>query len=109
MSLLAGCPGGTLLEPPIAEVVDTDLLPFANGLIDGLTVPQTEVFEDPARFRMLAAGRRFGKTHLSLVQLIVWGAQKAGSAELVSGPYLSGRQVDRMAPAKGNGAARIIR
>ena len=104
MSLLAGCPGGTLLEPPIAEVVDTDLLPFANGLIDGLTIPQTEVFDDPARFRMLAAGRRFGKTHLSLVQLIVWGAQKAGSLNWYLAPTyraaksIAWRQLKAMVP-----------
>jgi len=79
MSLLSNCPGGSILEPIQETTLDTDLLPFANGLIGGLTVPQTEVFDDPARFRMLAAGRRFGKTHLSLVQLIVWAAQKAGS------------------------------
>jgi hypothetical protein len=104
MTLLAGCPGGTLLEPPIAEVIDTDLLPFANGLIDGLTVPQTEVFDDPARFRMLAAGRRFGKTHLSLVQLIVWAAQKSGSLNWYLAPTyraaksIAWRQLKAMVP-----------
>ena len=104
MSLLAGCPKGLLLEPPIAEVIDTDLLPFANGLIDGLTVPQTQVFDDPARFRMLAAGRRFGKTHLSLVQLIVWGAQKAGSLNWYLAPTyraaksIAWRQLKAMVP-----------
>ena len=104
MSLLAGCPKGLLLEPPIAEVIDTDLLPFANGLIDGLTVPQTQVFDVPARFRMLAAGRRFGKTHLSLVQLIVWGAQKAGSLNWYLAPTyraaksIAWRQLKAMVP-----------
>ena len=104
MSLLSACPGGTLLEPPITKVADTDLLPFANGLIGGLTVPQTEVFDDPARFRMLAAGRRFGKTHLSLVQLIVWGAQKAGSLNWYLAPTyraaksIAWRQLKAMVP-----------
>jgi hypothetical protein len=104
MSLLSACPGGTLLEPPVTKVADTDLLPFANGLIGGLTVPQTEVFDDPARFRMLAAGRRFGKTHLSLVQLIVWGAQKAGSLNWYLAPTyraaksIAWRQLKAMVP-----------
>ena len=104
MSLLSACPGGTLLEPPITKVADTDLVPFANGLISGLTVPQTEVFDDPARFRMLAAGRRFGKTHLSLVQLIVWGAQKAGSLNWYLAPTyraaksIAWRQLKAMVP-----------
>jgi hypothetical protein len=36
-----------------------------------LTSWQTEVFSDPARFKVVAAGRRTGKTHLSAVSLIV--------------------------------------
>lgn len=31
---------------------------------------QAEVFRSPARFRVLVAGRRFGKTHLSRIELI---------------------------------------
>jgi hypothetical protein len=34
-----------------------------------LKPPQFTVFTDPARFRILVAGRRFGKTYLSLVEL----------------------------------------
>lgn len=34
-----------------------------------LTGPQADVFESDARFRVLIAGRRFGKTHLSAVEL----------------------------------------
>ena len=75
MSLLSACPGGTLLEPPTTQQQDTNLVPFADGLVSGLTGPQTEVFTHPARFRMLAAGRRFGKTHLSLVQLRLGSSQ----------------------------------
>ena len=37
MSLLAACPGGNILEPPVAEVLDTDLVPFATDLINGLS------------------------------------------------------------------------
>ena len=58
MTLLSACPGGSILEPAIAQTVDTDLVPFANELVAGLTGPQTQVFTHPARFRMLAAGRR---------------------------------------------------
>ena len=84
-------------------------MPFADGLVSGLTGPQTEVFNHPARFRMLAAGRRFGKTHLSLVQLIVWAAAKAGKFELVSGPDIQSRQVDRLAPTQSDGSPGAIR
>src|SRR5712671_4716036 len=34
-----------------------------------LKPPQGEVFRSPARFRVLAAGRRFGKTYLAQVEL----------------------------------------
>lgn len=34
-----------------------------------LKPPQWTVFNDGARFRVLVAGRRFGKTYLSLVEL----------------------------------------
>jgi phage terminase large subunit len=77
--LLAHCPGGNLLEPPIEVTGNHDITGFAEGLISGLTTPQREVFDDPSRFKMLCSGRRFGKTHLCLVQLIVWAAKKAGS------------------------------
>jgi hypothetical protein len=35
-----------------------------------LKPPQWTVFKDPSRFRILVAGRRFGKTYLALVELI---------------------------------------
>jgi terminase large subunit-like protein len=40
-----------------------------------LTVPQSRVFADQSRFRVLVAGRRFGKTFLSVLELCraVWG------------------------------------
>jgi len=104
MSLLSICPGGTLLEPPQIKVADTNLIPFADGLIAGLTKPQLTVFHDQARFKMLAAGRRFGKTHLSLVQLIVWAAQKAGSLNWYLAPTyraaksIAWRQLKAMVP-----------
>ena len=94
MSLLAACPGGTLLEPPTAQVETKDLRPFADELIQGLSIPQREVYNHPARFKMLCSGRRFGKTHLCLVQLIVWAAQKAGSLNWYIAPtYKSAKQI----------------
>ena len=35
-----------------------------------LSIPQARVFRNPARFRVLVAGRRFGKTYLSIPELI---------------------------------------
>ncbi len=37
------------------------------------------VFNDPARFRILVAGRRFGKTYYACVELAVRAASKAGT------------------------------
>jgi len=39
-------------------------------LRSSLSRAQGTVFQSPARFRVLVAGRRFGKTHLALVELI---------------------------------------
>ena len=104
MTLLDRVPGGNILEPPVVATSDTNLVPFADGLVGGLTKPQTEVFTDPSRFRMLAAGRRFGKTHLSLVQLIVWAAMKSGSLNWYLAPTyraaksIAWRQLKAMVP-----------
>ena len=94
MSLLDRCAGGLILEPPVAELQDTNLVPFADGLVSGLSGPQSEVYGSPARFKMLCSGRRFGKTHLCLVQLIVWAAMKAGSLNWYIAPtYKSAKQI----------------
>ena len=104
MTLLAACPGGNILEPAVAEVADTNLVPFADELVSGLTGPQNDVFHHDARFKMLAAGRRFGKTHLSLVQLIVWAAAKSGSLNWYLAPTyraaksIAWRQLKAMVP-----------
>jgi phage terminase large subunit len=103
-SLLSNCPGGLILYPAAEAVVNTDLKPFANDLIAGLTEPQLAVFNSVARFKMLAAGRRFGKTHLSLVQLIVWAAEKDGSLNWYLAPTyraaksIAWRQLKAMVP-----------
>ena len=94
MSLLDRCAGGSILEQPIAQVANTNLVPFADELVAGLTGPQSEVYGNPARFKMLCSGRRFGKTHLCLVQLIVWAAMKAGSLNwYISPTYKSSKQI----------------
>jgi hypothetical protein len=43
-----------------------------------LSIPQSKVFRSTARFRVLVAGRRFGKTHLSVPELLrrAWGPEK---------------------------------
>ena len=37
-----------------------------------LSQPQSKVAKDPARFRVVVAGRRFGKTHLAIRELCYW-------------------------------------
>ena len=94
MSLLDRCPGGSVLDQPVAQVAESNLVPFATDLISGLSAPQSEVYSDPARFKMLCSGRRFGKTHLCLVQLIVWAAMKTGSLNWYIAPtYKSAKQI----------------
>jgi len=46
-----------------------------NGNKIQLKRPQREVFLSPHRFRLLVAGRRFGKTYLASVELFraAWG------------------------------------
>ena len=83
-----------ILCPPEPVQNGADLQPFAADLIDGLSKPQREVYDSPARFKMLCSGRRFGKTHLCLVQLIVWAANKAGSLNWYLAPtYRAARSI----------------
>ena len=83
-----------ILCPPEPQQNGADLQPFAADLIDGLSKPQREVYDSPARFKMLCSGRRFGKTHLCLVQLIVWAANKAGSLNWYLAPtYRAARSI----------------
>jgi hypothetical protein len=94
MSLLDRCAGGSVLDQPVAQVAKSNLVPFATDLISGLSTPQSEVYSDPSRFKMLCSGRRFGKTHLCLVQLIVWAAMKTGSLNWYIAPtYKSAKQI----------------
>jgi len=52
-----------------------------------LTPPQTTVFTCDRRFRVLVAGRRFGKTYLALVELIR-AASRPGSVVWYVGPSI---------------------
>jgi hypothetical protein len=44
----------------------------------GLHSAQLVVYNNPARFRVLVAGRRFGKTQLALIEMFI-AAQKKGA------------------------------
>ena len=61
--------------------------------IIGLRTHQLEVFHSPARFRIVAAGRRFGKTRLALAE-IVFASFTAGRKIWYVGP--SYRQAKRI-------------
>jgi hypothetical protein len=64
-----------------------------NRHIVGLRTHQMEVFNSPARFRILAAGRRFGKTRLALAEML-HAAQVSGRNIWYIGP--SYRQAKRI-------------
>ena len=48
-----------------------------------LHAKQLEVFNSTARFPVVAAGRRFGKTRLAAWKLLIWGLQNNNTEELV--------------------------
>jgi phage terminase large subunit-like protein len=59
-----------------------------------LSGPQADVFESPVRFRVLVAGRRFGKTHLAVVELITKASEHQGSRNWYIAPtYRQAKQV----------------
>jgi len=55
--------------------------------------PQWAVFRDPSRFRVLAAGRRFGKTYLSLVELCQAAWKSGRLAWYVAPTYKQAKRV----------------
>jgi hypothetical protein len=55
-------------------------------LILDLHPRQYEVFSNPARFRVLVAGRRFGKTHLALTEMLYTAAKLPNSVSWYVGP-----------------------
>jgi hypothetical protein len=58
-----------------------------------LMPPQREVFDCEARFRMLVAGRRFGKTYLSLAELIRAANQPGKLAWYVAPSYRQAKSI----------------
>jgi hypothetical protein len=58
-----------------------------------LMPPQREVFDCDARFRMLVAGRRFGKTYLSLAELIRAANQPGKLAWYVAPSYRQAKSI----------------
>lgn len=52
-----------------------------------LTKPQATVWQSQKRFRVLVAGRRFGKSLLALVTLLTWAGQKKGVYYYVAPNY----------------------
>jgi hypothetical protein len=67
---------------------------MANALAFHLHDAQLSIFNDPARFKVVAAGRRFGKSYLACVALII----EALREESESGKDLSQKEVYYIAP-----------
>jgi hypothetical protein len=55
---------------------------------------QLDVYNSPARFRILVAGRRFGKTHLALIEMLHYAQTKGRTIWYVGPSY---RQAKRIA------------
>jgi hypothetical protein len=66
----------------------------AGSVTIGLRPAQMEVFRCEKRFRVLVAGRRFGKTHLALVELLRGAGSMGRTAWYVAPSY---RQAKRIA------------
>lgn len=63
-------------------------------LIYRLTAPQWHVFNSPDRFRILNAGRRFGKTHLAIVEIEVAAVNEPNSVNWYVAPtYRQAKQI----------------
>jgi hypothetical protein len=81
MGFLSTLPRGSVLSPIVesSDEAQRAIESLGAGLYDSLTGPQREVFDAPARFKMLCSGRRFGKTYLATAQLITWATAKPNS------------------------------
>jgi hypothetical protein len=64
----------------------------------GLSLPQSDVFLSPSRFRALNAGRRFGKTHLAVIELFFRAVNNHGSMNWYVAPTY--RQAEQIAWSK---------
>ena len=59
-----------------------------------LSEPQKNVYTCPNRFRVLITGRRFGKTHLALVELLRFASRnKNGKIFYVSPTYRMSKEI----------------
>lgn len=58
-----------------------------------LTKPQTKIFKSKSRFKVVIAGRRFGKTFLSIAQLMTWASKKKGNYWYVAPTYRMAKQI----------------
>ncbi len=58
-----------------------------------LTSPQKQVVESKARFKVLVTGRRFGKTHLAIRQLIKYASEPNKRVWFVCPTYRQAKQV----------------
>ena len=58
-----------------------------------LRAPQGAVLNDPTRFRILVAGRRFGKTYTSVAELLVKGVGRPGTYWYVAPTYRMAKEL----------------
>jgi len=78
VSILFTGPAGSILESPRQRDLGQDLSHHADVIERTFTEPQRQVYEAGTRFRLLCCGRRFGKTYLSVGQLLIWGMRHPG-------------------------------
>jgi predicted phage terminase large subunit-like protein len=82
------------LERDAALPPRSDLSQIGASLYDTLSDPQRSVYDDPARFKYLMAGRRFGKTYLSITRLLTWAmATPGGLFYYVTATYRMAKQI----------------
>ena len=58
-----------------------------------LTKPQTRVWKSPARFKIISAGRRFGKSYLALTWLVHNALTKGGLHYYIAPSYVMAKQI----------------
>lgn len=54
---------------------------------------QAEVFNNDCRFRVVVAGRRFGKTKLSMLEMLAWATKKGQKIWYVAPTYKMAKQI----------------
>ena len=54
---------------------------------------QAEVFNNDSRFRVVVAGRRFGKTKLSMLEMLAWATKKCQKIWYVAPTYRMAKQI----------------